>query len=75
MPQFMSADSQASEPPREFAATVTVVAGSLDSLARVLTMMEAFEHLPGVRVSAKADGLVETFYGYEKDVWSKPKNP
>jgi hypothetical protein len=74
MPQFLSADSQASEPPREFVATVTVVAGSLASLARVLNMMKAFEHVPGVKISSNAEGIVDTFYGYEQDVWNQPEN-
>jgi len=75
MPQFLSADSQASQPPREFVATVTVSAGSLASLARVLNMMKAFEHVPGVTITSDAEGIVETFYGYEQDVWNEPRNP
>jgi hypothetical protein len=75
MPQFLSADSQASEPPREFVATVTVTAGSLASLARVLNMMKAFEHMPGVKITSDAFGIVDTFYGYEQDVWSSQENP
>lgn len=75
MPQFVSPESQDETPPREFVAAVTVTAGSLDSLARVLTILEAFEHLPGVTIEAQADGLTETFYGWEKDVWQDPEKP
>lgn len=73
--QFISAESQDETPSREFTATVTVTAGSLDSLARVLTILEAFRSLPGVKVSSEADGLTETFYGWEKDIWKTPENP
>jgi hypothetical protein len=73
MPQFMSGEDREKAEPKVFTAEVTVTAGSLDSLARVLSMMEAFEHLPGVKIEPKARGLTETFYGFERDVWDKEK--
>ena len=72
MAQFLSGEAQDEIPPERHTATVTVSAGSLETLVRVLNTMQAFEHWPTVKISSDADGLVDTFYGKEKDVWKNP---
>lgn len=72
MPQFLSPESQEATPPGRHTAKVTVEATSLETLVRVLNTMQAFENWPGVKISSDAEGLVDTFYGKEKDVWRNP---
>lgn len=72
MPQFMRDDTD--EPPKKPTATLIIKADTLDGLRRLLNVLEAFEQFPGIEITAKADGLVETFYGYEFDVWTH-QNP
>lgn len=72
MPQFLSDESQDEIPPERHTAIVTVSAGSLETLVRVLNTIQAFEHWPTVKITSDAEGLVDTFYGKEKDVWKNP---
>jgi hypothetical protein len=70
--QFLSGETQDKIPPGRHQANVTVTATSLETLVRVLNTIQAFENWPGVKIESDAEGLVDTFYGKEKDIWGNP---